>query len=329
LWAASNVRFFAVSSISNAEPLEDEAESGAKAPVRRGRLRFGRESTAPVMIATAGGTTIAPRLFDDAGDALARLEAHNAHLEKQIAELLNQPPDLSNLSDADLAVLASDAAASILRLARKESEAVALAAKEQSELAKQESADRLERAKHEADEVLQTAVERAKSLLESAEAEDMNVRQAADVFATETRQKAREESEAMVALSRSAAEAIMTKVNLEAEQFVESATSRRDAIFADLEVQRRLMQTTLEDSAAVQTAFTESYGHLRKSLDEALAHLIAPVQRARRQVANLDRELLNQKRDEDLVDFGPARRYGLARNDPQSDPRSRKHRPRG
>jgi hypothetical protein len=307
---------------------DDQNESEGKAAARRGRLRFGRDAAAGSGDPRSLGTTVSPKLFEETAPVIADLEARNAELAHQLDELRRQPPDLSRLSEADLAVLASDTAARILRAARHDSEASALAAREHLDATHREAADHLEQAKAEAEQIVQSASDRARAQRETAEVEDRRIRQEADAYATEVRQKANADASALLARARDEAAEVMANHKLEVEKFLESAKARRDAIFADLDLQRRLMQTTLEDAAAIQAAFTEGYGQLRKGLDDAIAHLIEPVSRARRQIANLDREIFNQERDEDLVDFGPARRYGIARTDPQPASRARRRRTR-
>jgi hypothetical protein len=302
----------------------DGPDSDPLPSARRGRLRFVRHS-AQLDFPTPDGASEVTAPIDatqELAATVARLESRNAQLEQELADLHNRPPDLSKLSDADLAVLASDAAASILRVARAESEAAAAASEEQLDAARHEAARHLDAARHDAEAILGSATERARQLEAAAESTDRSVRASADAYALETREKALSEADATVKSARNQAEAIMAKVKLEAEQFLESAIARRDALFADLELQRRLVQSTLEDASAVQAAFTEGYGHLRKTLDDALAHLIDPMQRARRQVASLDRELF--KREEDEVDFGPTHRYSLRR--PEGNPPSRPRR---
>lgn len=72
----------------------------------------------------------------------------------------------------------------------------------------------------------------------------------------------------------------------EAQQFVDGALVRREALFGGLELPRRLLQPTLQDVTAVRSSFVEGYGHLPKTLDGSLVHLIETAQRATRQIAN-------------------------------------------
>lgn len=281
---------------------------------------------------------------------IAELEAAVAQRDADLEEARGRVPDFTSLSNADLAVLASDAAASILRVARTEADASSTKAATLLADAEAVATQRVEEAEQQAAEILRVATERAAALEAEADAEIRAKREAADAAIDEGAQRANEEAaelaaeaqayskqvssdadsyaervrdeadeyagqlrnetqrrseelvaeaqavaEARVSNAKKEIEARLAKAHAEAEQIVQAAVDRREVLFADLEVQRRLVQSTLEDAASIQAAFVEGYGRLRKTLDESVAHLIEPVQRARRQLANIDRELAERE----------------------------------
>ena len=58
-----------------------------------------------------------------------------------------------------------------------------------------------------------------------------------------------------------------------------------------LEEQKRFLQVTLADASAIQSAFTQGYALLRKTIDTSVEHLIEPVRQARNQIERIDFEL--------------------------------------
>lgn len=235
-------------------------------------------------------------------DEVTRLRRRIAELEKRIAELEAAPPDISKLDEADLGVLASEAAAAILRVAKNEAAASHEAAAKAVEAARTEAAAVRDAAQREASELRRRAAEEAARVRETAKGDAADLRVTAEFEANQLRNSAQEfvssiktDAEAAAASLRTKAEAQVAEARArcdeEVKQMLESALVRRDELFADLEIQRRFMLSTLEDASAIQAAFVEGYGRLRKTLDESVAHLIEPVQRAKRQVASIDREL--------------------------------------
>lgn len=334
----------AVQMPSGAEGSNGKPEVAGDAVPRTRRFRLRRFDETMVHDAVHQAT-------DQLSARIAELEAQLARRDAELEEARSQVPDLESLSNADLAVLASDAAASILRVARTEADAASTRAEKLVADAQAEATRRLEEAEREAADVVRSADEQAASTRAEAEAEIQAKREASDAaideaaqqanreaaelaaeaqayskqvsteadsyaervrgeaeeYSTRVRGEAAKRSEEVVAEAQEAAESLVAdagreaearvaRAQVDAEHIVQAAVDRREALFADLEVQRRLVQSTLEDAAAIQASFVEGYGRLRKTLDESVAHLIEPVQRARRQMANIDRELAERDR---------------------------------
>jgi hypothetical protein len=51
----------------------------------------------------------------------------------------------------------------------------------------------------------------------------------------------------------------------------------------------------LEQATELERSFADSYQHFRKVLDETASHLSAPIERAKRQLAHIDRELKKEE----------------------------------
>ena len=315
--------------------------------------------------AAAGG---APDMVHDPGALVGRI----GELEAELAERDKQPPDLSRLSEGELGVLASEAAATILRTAQREclekteaanqqlaearseaeeivstarlnatqtkeaarrqaaeaqetsvQQAQALTERSQAEAAamleaarveatttlesanseatatlesaREEAAATLQAARDEADSTLGSAIEESQALRQSAAEEAQRRQQEIAALASKTVAETKVESDRLRMSAESQASATLAKAKAEGEEIVAGAIQRRDALFNDLDHQKKLMMSVLDDAASIQQAFVEGYGRLRKTLDESVAHLVGPVQRARRQVDSLNRELAERE----------------------------------
>ncbi len=210
---------------------------------------------------------------------IADLETRIQFLEAQL-ERAYQKPDLARFSSSELAIMASEAATNILQVAREENDALVSEAKKILETAKTDAQNRLDEAREE-----------AQSLLADAQSKAANLQADVDSKSDELMASTRAQAETILTEAREEAGAMVFKAKTEEGEILKAALKRRDAMFDELELQRRTMISTLDDAAEIQRLFAEGYGHLRQALDESVANLIEPVKRARRQVNYLDNEI--------------------------------------
>ncbi len=333
-------------------------------PDTPGRFRLRRHGALPADEKERAKREAGTRAQEVAGDAdqlddregngrQHHMRARISELETELARLREQPPDLTKFGETELAVMASDAAASILRTAMRAVEEAAAKAREKIETADgevktmrasaQRDADLLRRsasqdstrmreaAKTEADATRKEAETEAAAKLKSAEhargsaakevtriqaeataaaeatrkeaesAAAAKVKQAEDLRRAATKETSRLRDEAAAAATtihkeaESRAAEALSKAHAEAAALLHEATERRDALVADLEVQRRFIVSMLEQATELERSFADSYQHFRKVLDETASHLSAPIERAKRQLAHIDRELKKEE----------------------------------
>jgi vacuolar-type H+-ATPase subunit H len=228
-------------------------------------------------------TPLIPRSSDSPArqmqKVIADLEARIQFLEAQLQRAYEKP-DLARFSSSELAIMASEAATNILQVAREENDALVSEAKKILENAKTQAQTRLDEAREE-----------TQALLADAHSKAANLQADVDRKSDELLSSARAEAETILTEAREEAGAMIFKAKTEEGEILKGALKRRDAMFDELELQRRTMISTLDDAAEIQRLFAEGYGHLRQALDESVANLIEPVKRARRQVNYLDSEI--------------------------------------
>jgi len=295
------------------------------------------------------------------------LRARISKLEAELTELRESPPDLSRFGETELAAMASEAAATILRTAMraveqagekaralaeaaaaevktmrasagrdadvlrhaaaqdstrlreaaatdaeavrkdaeaqaaakvKEAEHIRTAAVKEAARSNDEAAAAAETVRKEAEAQAAARIAEANAAAEVAEKEAAakvkeaeNLRRTAARETTRLREEAAAAAEAVRKEAEAQSAAKLAKAHEEAETLVQQAAERRDALLADLEVRRRFIVSMLEDANELEGAFAEAYQHFRKALDETASHLSAPIERAKRQRAHIDREL--------------------------------------
>lgn len=290
--------------------------SSSPARGRRLRFRFRKLAAGTVDVTTGSLRSRIAELEAQVAAAAGHL-ARIAELEAELAAAQRAGPDLSAMSDIDVAVLASEAAADILRLARAEAEKVTSAAHEL-----------LAEARGEVEEAHRRAVLVARQVRATAEAEIRERQAAAEAAASAAAERANEEAAQLCAQAlafaqqqradadalgdRTAAEARATaervvreaetrasdrvaEAEAEAARLIEQASTQRAAVIAEVDEQRRLAQLMLYGATTFQSAFVDSYDRLRSVVDESAVHLLEPVQRVAAKIAGLDRTLSERR----------------------------------
>jgi hypothetical protein len=240
------------------------------------------EEAMMTVIRSSGSTTLGD---PPSGDELLR---QVEFLETELAEA-RQHPDLSHISEGDLAVMASETARKILEVARSQGEASVVQAEIMVREAKEQAEQIVEETRKYAKEKLTSAMEEASAVLENANKE---IAQSRAELATESEDLRKSVIDEI--------KEIRERAEFEARRIKAQAIARREALYREIHQQRDSMLVALEDAANIQKMFTEGYLHMRKAIDESVANLVMPVQMAKHQLHHLNQELENDDGGESL-----------------------------
>ncbi|MGI8492649.1 MAG: DivIVA domain-containing protein [Acidimicrobiales bacterium] len=200
---------------------------------------------------------------------VAELETALAEQATMAAAAADQPVEQVRpqpLSAEELMAQVGEQTATVLRSAHA-------AAADITARAESEAAAALEQANSRAAHILDEAQARSAQVLAEAEPIAARIREEAETGAARLREGAEREVEGLLARAREQAESIRNQAEQERRLTVEGAQSVREKILSDLSRRRRVATVQIEQLRAGRERLLESYGVVRRTLEEVADEL--------------------------------------------------------